>query len=234
MSVAMSIALLGGSIATATAAPSGTEMTSYYLGGGSANSVAGAGTLALAPEAATGSDEFKFNPAHPVPTIGGNLCCSVDLMPGGAFDQRPVERRWDVLVYTSTPMTRALAVIGNPSVALMAQTTAPRTMFTAKLVDVHPDGYAQLITDGVISARSKSAGGPAAYTIRLSPTATVFKPGHRIRLEISSSSYPRFAVNPLTATDAPFAVAMQTIYWGRKSPSRLELPVAAISIPAEQ
>jgi uncharacterized protein len=209
----------------------GTEVTPYYLGGGEANSAAGAGTLAPVSPAEAGADMFPFDPAHPVRTIGGNLCCSAMLMPGGAFDQRPVENRADVLIYTGTAMTEPVAVIGSPSVTLHAKTSAPRTTFTAKLVDVYPDGYAQLITDGIISVVSKPDQGTTAYTIKLSPTATVFKPGHRIRLEVSSSNYPRFAVSPSTPSDPKPLVTQQTVYWGPNALSRLNLPIAPVKIP---
>jgi uncharacterized protein len=209
----------------------GTVTTPFFIGGGLANSASGAGTLARSQATATGSDTFDFDPAHPVRTLGGNLCCSTELMPGGPFDQRSVENRFDVLVYTSAQMTEAMVVIGNPGVTLIAQTTAARTTFTAKLIDVHPDGYAQLITDGIISISTNPATRPSAYSIKLSPTATVFKPGHRVRLEIASSNYPRFAVSPLTDKSPVPTIATQTILWGGQSASRLDLPVANIRVP---
>ncbi|MEO5492897.1 MAG: CocE/NonD family hydrolase [Sphingomonas sp.] len=151
----------------------------------------------------------------------------------GAFDQRPVEIRPDVLVYTSEALTKPLAVIGNVSVTLKASSSATSTAFTAKLVDVHLDGYAQIISDGITVTPSAAPNTVSTYTIRMNATGTVFKPGHRIRLEISSSNYPRFYAH--TNTDAPvgtakdLVVATQTIIWDGTS---LNLPIAPISVPA--
>jgi uncharacterized protein len=207
----------------------GTQTVRYFLGGGSANSMAGGGTLALAPS--KGSDQFRYDPANPVPTIGGVFCCSHS--PAGAFDQRPAEMRADVLVYTSEALTKALPVIGDVSVTLKASSTAPSTAFTAKLVDVHPDGYAQIISDGIVVTPAAEPNAEGTYTIRLTSTGTVFKPGHKIRLEISSSSYPQYTVHTNTtdpiATAKNLVVATQTINWAGTS---LNLPVAPVSIPA--
>jgi putative CocE/NonD family hydrolase len=209
----------------------GTQTVRYYLGGNRASSIGG-GILSLTPTANPGSDQYRYDPANPVPTIGGNITGD-PAMPAGAFDQRPVERRKDVLVYTSERLAKAIPVVGDVTVTLTASSSAPSTAFSAKLVDVHLDGYAQNIADGIAVVRSESSGRSGKYTIRLGPTATIFKPGHRIRLEISSSNYPRF--NAHTNTDAPLekamdlAVATQTIMWQGTS---LNLPVAPISVPA--
>ena len=209
----------------------GTETARYFLGGSHANTLAGGGILSVTPVGSGGSDQFQYDPANPVPTNGGNACCG-DLLPGGAFDQRSVELRPDVLVYTSEALTKAVPVIGNISVTLTASSSAPRTTFTAKLVDVHPDGYAQNISDGIVAADLASANSAATYTIRMNPTATVFKAGHKIRLEISSSNYPRFPVttDPL-AKAKDLTVATQTIMWKGTS---LNLPVAPTSILPKQ
>jgi putative CocE/NonD family hydrolase len=214
----------------------GTQTTRYYLGGSHANSVAGGGTLALTPAASPGSDQYRYDPANPAPTIGGDI--NTDLLPGGAFDQRPVEIRPDVLVYTSAALTKPVPVLGNPTVTLTASSSAPRTAFTAKLVDVHPDGYAQIISDGIVQTDPASPNSTATYTIRMNPTGTVFKPGHQVRLEISSSNYPRFNVNTntneLLGTAKELALAMQTVLWGGATETTLNLPIAPIAVPGQQ
>lgn len=207
----------------------GTQTIRYHLGGGKANSIAGGGTLALTPS--EGSDEFRYDPANPVPTIGGVFCCAQS--PAGAFDQRPAEMRTDVLVYTSEALTKALPVIGDVSVTLKASSTAASTAFTAKLVDVHPDGYAQIISDGIVITPASTPNAFATHRIRLTPTGTLFKPGHKVRLEISSSSYPQYMVHTNTtdpiATAKTLVVATQTVNWAETS---LNLPVAPVAIPA--
>ena len=122
----------------------------------------------------------------------------------GVQDQRPVEERPDVLVYTSDPLEQPLEVTGPVTVALWASSSAVDTDFTAKLIDVHPDGYARNLVDGILRARYREsasapklmeAGKPYLFTIDLWATSNVFLPGHRIRLEISSSNFPRFDRN---------------------------------------
>ena len=176
----------------------------FHLGsGGRANTRHGDGTLSR--EAPAGPpDRFVYDPADPVPTMGGNLCCG-DFLLRGAVDQSDIELRDDVLVYTSEPLAEDLAVIGPVTVRLWASSTARDTDFTAKLVDVHMDGIAHNVLDRIVRARyrngSKSApslitpGETYEYTIPLGDTATVFRRGHRIRLEVSSSNFPHFDRN---------------------------------------
>lgn len=210
----------------------GTKTVRYYLGGKNANTFLGDGVLSLNPSAASGSDCYKYDPANPVPTVGGAWSAG-KLLLRGAYDQRPIEMRPDVLVYTSEALTDPVSVVGNISVTLTASSSAPSTAFTAKLVDVHLDGYAQILSNGIIVTPSAAPDTVATYTIQMNPTATIFKPGHRIRLEISSSNYPRY--NAHTNTNAPLGtaknivVATQTIMWNGTS---LNLPVVPISIPA--
>ena len=186
-----------------------TVETHYYLrSGGNAKSPAGDGVLAEAG-AGGGADEYIYDPGDPAPTVGGNMCCANDLLSSGAFDQRDVEERDDVLVYTTEPLDEDLTVIGPVQVQLWASSSAPDTDFTAKLVDVHLDGYAQNISEGIIRARYRNSdyreswitpGAVHDYVIDLGFTATVFRRGHRIRLEISSSNFPHFDRNLNTAT----------------------------------
>ncbi len=215
-----------------------THYTRYYLDSGSrANSSDGNGVLGLDPAGNSAPDTFTYDPANPVPSMGGNVCCST--VPSGPWDQRPVERRDDVLIYTTPALTEPLEVTGPVSMKLFASTTAKDTDWTAKLVDVHPNGYAQNIQSGIIRARYRGGAGksPALiqpgqvyeYTIDMWATSQVFLAGHRIRLEVSSSDFPRFDRNLNTGEDqrtgTRMAVARQTIYHNERYPSHLTLPV---------
>jgi len=156
----------------------------------------------------------------------------------GVQDQRPVEARDDVLVYTSPVTSDALEVTGPVTVTLYAASSAPDTDFTAKLVDVRPDGYAQNLADGIVRARYRDSrtapalltpGAVSKFTIDLWATSHVFLPGHRIRVEISSSNFPRFDRNLNTgedpATGTRFQTARQTIFHDPRYPSHIALPV---------
>ncbi|MGH9348492.1 MAG: CocE/NonD family hydrolase [Vicinamibacterales bacterium] len=197
--------------------------TAFYLhGGGRANTLDGDGTLGLAPPANEPHDRLTYDPWNPVPTgaLGG-----YSRIPS---DQRPVERRQDVLVYTSAPLERDREVTGPLAVSLWIASSAPQTDFTATLVDVHPDGTARALNDGILRARLVP-GEPTEITIDLGATSTVFFAGHRIRLDVSSSNFPRFDRNP--NTNAPFGEATelrraeQTVFHDAARPSRLVLPV---------
>ena len=218
--------------------PDAVETRLYLRSGGSANTAAGDGLLS-ADGPGGAADEYVYDPADPVPTVGGNMCCTNDLLPSGAFDQREVEQRDDVLVYTTPPLDEDLTVIGPVRVELWAASSAPDTDFTAKLVDVHPDGYAHNVSEGIIRARYRNSDQRASwltpgavhdYTIDLGYTATVFRRGHRIRLEVSSSNFPHFDRNPNTATafgeGAELERATQRVYHDAMHPSQLVVQVA--------
>ena len=218
--------------------PDAVETRLYLRSGGSANTAAGDGLLS-ADGPGGAADEYVYDPADPVPTVGGNMCCTNDLLPSGAFDQREVEQRDDVLVYTTPPLDEDLTVIGPVRVELWAASSAPDTDFTAKLVDVHPDGYAHNVSEGIIRARYRNSDQRASwltpgavhdYTIDLGYTATVFRRGHRIRLEVSSSNFPHFDRNPNTATafgeGAELEPATQRVYHDAMHPSQLVVQVA--------
>src|SRR2546427_12787658 len=159
------------------------------------------------------------------------------------MDQRPIERRPDVLVFTTPPLKADLEVTGPVSVVLFASTSAPDTDFTAKLVDVFPTGEARNLTDGILRLRYRSSlekselarpGEIYRLTIDAGVTSNVFLKGHRLRIEVSSSNFPRFDRNPNTgrpiATERHSIVATQTIYHNPEAVSRLILPV----IPREE
>jgi putative CocE/NonD family hydrolase len=215
-----------------------TRYTKYYLHSTKgANSVAGDGVLSIKTPAAEKADEFDYDPSNPVPTIGGRLCCG-QAMPPGPADQRPNESRSDVLVFSTPPLSEDTEVTGFISLELYASTSALDTDFTALLVDVDESGYARLLTDGIVRARYREgtknateivAGKVYKYTIDLWATANVFKAGHRIRLYVSSSNFPRFNRNLNTGEDIMSSTrtvrAHQTIYHDRERSSALILPV---------
>jgi putative CocE/NonD family hydrolase len=220
-----------------------TRFTPYYFhSGGEANSLQGDGGLSPEPPADEPPDHYVYNPAFPVPTRGGNTCCNPELVPWGAYDQRPLEYRTDILVYTSEPLAEDLEVTGPVVVKLYASTDGRDTDFTAKLVDVHPDGYAVNLCDNILRARYHESreyqkllepGEVYEFTIDLWVTSNVFFKGHRIRVDISSSNFPRFDRNPNTGNefgrDAELRVAHQTVLHDRAHSSNIVLPL----IPAQ-
>ncbi|MDO8433010.1 MAG: CocE/NonD family hydrolase [Candidatus Binatus sp.] len=221
-----------------------TEWRRYYLHSrGSANSLYGDGALSTDAPGHDPADTFLYNPIDPVPTVGGGLCCYAGALQGGAFDQQAVEHRADVLVYSTEPLATDVEVTGPIELTLYASSSSPDTDFTAKLVDVSPCGAAINLTDGIIRARwRQSRSTPAMLTpgrveefkIDLWSTSNVFKQGHRIRLEVSSSNFPRFDRNPNTGhdlfADAEMRPAMQTVMHDASFASYLTLPV----IPARR
>ncbi|HVA68473.1 MAG TPA: CocE/NonD family hydrolase [Candidatus Binataceae bacterium] len=222
-----------------------TEFRRYYMHSrGNANSAYGDGALATEAPGTEPPDTYLYNPLNPTPTMGGGLCCYANSMPGGAFDQAGVEHRADVLVYSTEPLAEDLEVIGPVTVNLFASSSARDTDFTAKLVDVGPCGFARNLTDGIIRARvreSQSApklmepGKVYEFKIDLWATANVFKAGHRMRLEISSSNFPRFDRNPNTGhdlfADAETQPAMQTVMHDRNCASFVMIPVIPSAKP---
>jgi hypothetical protein len=209
----------------------------YLESRGRANTLAGDGQLGLRAPGGP-ADRFVFDPLDPVPTVGGAVCCNPKVFPWGPRDQRSVEQRRDVLVYTTDPLRGDVEVIGPVRVVLYAATSARDTDFTAKLVDVLPDGRAQNLTDGILRLRYRQSlekpelarpGEIYKLTIDAGVTGNVFRKGHRIRIEISSSNFPRFDRNPNTggpiadATD--LRKATQTVYHDARRPSYLLLPV---------
>ena len=212
-----------------------THYTPYYLHSqGQANSLRGDGRLDPGVPGEEPADRFIYDPHDPVPTCGGNTL----IIPMGVQDQRQVETRQDVLVYTSAPLTTPLEVTGPLVVTLFAASSAPDTDFTAKLVDVRPDGYAQNLADGIIRGRYRTSrmiptlltpGQVYELTIDLWATSHVFLPGHRLRLEIASSNFPRFDRNLNTgeeqATGTRWQTAAQTIFHDQRYPSHILLPV---------
>jgi putative CocE/NonD family hydrolase len=213
-----------------------TRYTDYYLhSGGRANSLHGDGTLSRTPPADEPADHYSYNPEDPVPTIGGQM---MDRDYQGPRDRRVAERRNDVLVFTSEVLEKEVEVTGPVTVTVHASSSARDTDFTATLVDVHPDGKAINITEGVIRARFRQSlerpsllqpGRTYEFKIGIWETANVFKAGHRICLEISSSNFPRFDRNLNTGhqpgLDVEMRIAEQTIYHDSEHPSHITLPI---------
>ena len=213
-----------------------TQFTPYYLhSSGSANTLTGDGHLDRAAPEDESLDHFIYDPNDPVPTLGG---CNLTACPIGPHDQTPAEKRSDVLVYTSEPIEKELEVTGPVKVILYAASSAPDTDWTGKLVDVHPDGRAFNLCDGIIRARYRESeqklsliepGKVYRYEIDLWVTSNVFLPGHKIRLEVSSSNFPHFDRNPNTGhkfgSDSELHTAAQTIYHDADHPSHILLPV---------
>ena len=211
--------------------------TRYYLHAGKgAQSAAGDGGLSTAAPHNEKPDIYEYDPASPVRTIGGRLCCGG--LPPGPFDQRPNESRTDVLVYSTPPLARDVEVTGFITAELYAATSAADTDFTAMIVDVDPAGYARYLGDGIIRARFRNSTEKAEpiepgriykYTIDLWATSNVFKAGHRIRVYISSSNFPRFNRNlntgERTLGGTRMLKARQTIYHDAKHPSAIVLPI---------
>jgi uncharacterized protein len=214
-----------------------TEYRQYYLHSkGGANTASGDGWLdTKKPDTAGPQDKYKYDPKDPVPSIGGRF---QQVVLPGPRDQRPVLTRQDVLVYTTAPLETDVEVTGPISVTLYAATSATDTDFTAKLDDVYPDGTSMLISYGIQRARYRESqsrqslikpGQTYKYTITVWPTSNLFKAGHQIRLEISSSNFPMFDRNPNTgrpfAQDAELVVADQTIFHDKDRPSMITLPI---------
>jgi len=230
-----------------------TQYTKYYFHSNKgANSAAGDGELSINPLGKEAGKEagkekaetYEYDPQNPTPTIGGRLCCGAAIPPG-PFDQRPNESRQDVLVFSTPPLERDTEVTGYITAELYASTSAPDTDFTAMIVDVDPlggaeggAGYARFLTDGVVRARYRNSteraepiepGKVYKYTIDLWATSNVFKAGHKIRVYISSSNFPRFNRNLNTGEPTLGATKMikakQTIYHDPDHPSSITLPI---------
>ena len=213
--------------------------TRYLLvSDGKANTASGDGVLATAAGGAAPADTYTYDPDNPVPTVGGPLCCDGEHLAPGPRDQKDVEARSDVLVYSTPPLDQDLEVTGPVTLDLFAKTSGVDTDYTAKLVDVWPDGRAINLTEGILRARFHEStsetrlldpGKIYEYKIDMWATSNVFLKGHRIRLEVSSSNFPRFDRNLNTGKDAAtgsdFETATTTVLHDAEHPSALLLPV---------
>jgi uncharacterized protein len=213
--------------------------THYYLHSrGKANTARGNGTLDSKQAGPESEDIYVYDPANAVPTTGGLLCCDFVHLAPGPHDQRLVEDRSDVLVYTTAAFAQDTEVTGPVTLDLYASTSAIDTDFTAKLVDVWPNGFVQNLTEGILRLRYRNSqlkpelakpGEIYHLNIDLWATSNVFLTGHKLRLEISSNNFPRFDRNMNTgeiqATATKMLLATNVIYHDREHPSALVLPI---------
>jgi putative CocE/NonD family hydrolase len=203
----------------------------FLDGGGKANSPAGDGRIVAAAPAKATADHFRFDPRDPVPTLYWPALYTVPA------DQKPLANRQDILVYQTAPLTESLEVTGNPEVELFAASSAPDTDFFVRMIDVAPDGLARDVSMGMVRARYRSSlerpellepGKVTKFTIRTGPTSNLFLPGHRLRLDVTSSDFPNYDRNHNTSADqnadAVLVTAEQTVWHGGPQASKLILP----------
>ena len=210
----------------------------YLDGGGHANSVFGDGTLTAKPPSAAGSDTFTYDPMNPVPSLGGGVCCNAGASLGGSYDQRGIEARADVLVYTGEPLTEPLEVTGFVRAKLYVGSDANDTDFTVKLVDVYPDGTAYNVDDTILRARYRDGYDREVFmkegeVYELNPTAMStsyeFGASHRIRVEVASSKFPQYMRNLNTGgnnyDETEGVIAHNSVHHSAEHPSQIILPV---------
>lgn len=219
--------------------PANVRLEPWYLhSDGHAQTANGDGLLSAERPADEPADVYIYDPANPAPTIGGATLMHPSFR-AGALDQQSVEAREDVLVFTSAPVEQPLALAGSVTATLYVATDGPDTDFVARLVDVYPDGRAMSLTDGVTRLRYRdglaSPAGPAQaghiyeISVDLWATAVTFLPGHRLRLDVTSSNFPRWERNPNTGEDPSRTItwrtARQTVLHDAEHPSHVLLPV---------
>ena len=219
----------------------GTKFTPYYLGGrGNANSSRGNGAVSAVAPKMDRTDQYVYDPNNPVPTVGGNNCCGTPTL-AGPKDQRSIEARHDVLVYTSEILQAPLAIAGPVKMKLFAATDGRDTDWMVKLVDVYPNGFAMNIAEGILRARFRNGldkmellepNQVYEFEIDMAGTANVFQKGHRIRIDITSSNFPQFDRNPNTGEDLGASdrvrTAKQTVHQGGARASHVVLPVVPL------
>ena len=219
--------------------PSEARMVTYYLDSGeNANTLNGDGRLTTRRPGSDNPDRFTYDPMNPVRSHGGNVCCTGNAVQGGAFDQREMEEREDILVYTSDPFPEGVEVTGTIGITLHVSSDVKDTDFTVKLIDVAPDGTAFNLDETIQRARYREGYDKEVfmepgkvYEIELSPLSTSnwFAPGHRIRIEVASSNFPRFMRNMNTGgngwDETTGVVAHNVIHHSREHPSQIRLPI---------
>lgn len=220
--------------------PESSELKTFYLtSGGKANSLYGDGGLSIKePNNANAPDSFKYNPLNPVNSYGGNVCCTGNAVNGGAYDQQAMESRQDILVYTTEPLEAGIEVTGFIESKLYISSNAKDTDFTIKLIDVYPDGRAYNLDETIQRVRYREGYDKEVfmekdkvYEINLTPMATsnFFEKGHKIRIEVSSSNFPRFARNLNTGgtnyDEKESVIATNTVHHSKQYPSQIRLPI---------
>jgi hypothetical protein len=220
--------------------PEDTQMNTFYLNSeGSANSRFGDGKLTMAKAKQDHADQFTYDPMAPVPSYGGNVCCTGNAIKGGAFDQKEMETRNNILVYSTDILKKDTEVSGFIESTLYISSDVKDTDFTIKLIDVHPDGTAYNLDETIQRVRYREGYEKEVfmekgkvYKLELTPmsTSNVFKKGHRIRIEISSSNFPRFARNLNTGgnnyDESDGVIAKNKIHHSSQYPSQILLPMA--------
>ena len=220
--------------------PKGVTYQTYFLGSkGNAQTMYGNGTLSLSKNSKPeGKDSFVYDPMNPVKSYGGGVCCTGNAVQGGSFDQRIMETRADILVYTSQPLEEGIEVSGFIEAHLYVSSDVKDTDFTVKIIDVYPDGRAYNLDETIQRARYRDGYDKEVfmdkgkvYKVSLSPmsTSNYFKKGHRIRIEVSSSNFPRFARNLNTGgnnyDEKTGVVATNNIHYSENYPSQIRIPV---------
>jgi putative CocE/NonD family hydrolase len=219
--------------------PEGIKMTTYHLNsGGMANSLNGDGILSEKTPSGDKADAYTYDPHNPVTSYGGNVCCTGNAVQGGSFDQRKMEVRNDILVYTSEPLKEGVEVSGFIESTLYVSSDAKDTDFTIKLIDVYPDGRAYNLDETIQRARYRDGYDKEVfmedgkvYKLEMSPmsTSNYFAEGHRIRIEIASSNFPRFERNLNTGgnnyDESVGVVAHNKIHHSTEYPSQIRLPI---------
>ncbi len=220
--------------------PANTKLTPMYLSSeGHANTLNGDGILSFEmPGNQALSDSFDYDPMNPVPSLGGNVCCTGGAIAAGSFDQRTMELREDILVYSTEPLSQGVEVSGFIEAVLFVSSDAKDTDFTIKLIDVYPDGAAYNLDETIQRVRYRDGYDKEAlmekdkvYKLNISPmsTSNYFAKGHRIRIEVSSSNFPRFARNLNTGgnnfDENTGVVARNTIHHSDQHPSQIRLPI---------
>ncbi|MBK9977573.1 MAG: CocE/NonD family hydrolase [Gemmatimonadetes bacterium] len=219
--------------------PAGAETLNYFLAsGGNANTAKGDGVLTTKPPKVDRPDAFSYDPMNPVPSYGGNVCCTGNAVVGGALDQQKMEERDDILVYTTEPLKEGMEVSGPVELTLYVSTDVKDTDFTVKLIDVYPDGRAYNLDETIQRARYREGYDKVVwmekdkvYKVKLGPltTSNYFEAGHRLRIEVSGSNFPRFDRNMNTGgknfdeTSGP--VAHNKVHHSAKYPTSLSLTV---------
>ena len=220
--------------------PRGAQPMSFFLSsGGKANTLNGDGALTNAAPTTESPDGFEYDPMKPVPSYGGNVCCTGNAVAGGAFDQRKMEERPDILVYSTEPLKEGIEVSGPIEVTLYVSSDAKDTDFTVKLIDVYPDGRAYNLDETIQRMRYRNgydkplawmeAGKVYKVTLQPMTTSNYFEAGHRIRLEVSSSNFPRFDRNLNTGgknyDESRGVVARNAVHHSKQYPSEIKITV---------
>jgi len=219
--------------------PEGAQPLTFFLtSGGKANSLYGDGLLSEKTDT-DNPDTFTYDPMNPVSSYGGNVCCTGNAVAGGAFDQRKMEARADILVYTTEPLREGIEVSGSLDAILYVSSDARDTDFTVKVIDVYPDGKAYNLDETIQRSRYREGYDKPpvwmekdrVYKLTLQPmtTSNFFPAGHRLRIEVSSSNFPRFDRNMNTGgnnyDEVTGVMAHNTIHHSRQYPSQIAVSV---------